>query len=89
MNISQLTLDGLPTRFESCTLDVTDDGWAVTVVGFYEAYGVAEKQGQTVPVSFDTADGRHAGMAKVTHVDHEAHTAERMVVRLEGVGHLD
>jgi hypothetical protein len=85
MNITQLTMDGLPTRFETCTLDRRDDGWTVTVVGFYEVYGVAEKQGQTVPVSFDTADGRHAGMAKVASVEREAHTEERMVVQLEGV----
>jgi hypothetical protein len=35
-------------------------------------------------VSFDTPSGRRAGVANVASVEHEDHTAERMVVRLEG-----
>jgi len=83
--ISQLTLDGIPTPFESCTLDLDGDAWVVSVVGMSAAYGVPNKRGQNVPVSFDTPTGRRAGMAKVASVEHEEHTEERMVVRLEGV----
>lgn len=86
--ITQLTLDGIPTPFESCTLEGDGDAWTVTVVGMYEAYGVPNKKGHVVPVSFDTADGRRAGMARVASVEHEEHTEERMIVRLEGADTL-
>jgi hypothetical protein len=82
--ISQLTLDGIPTPFERCVLELDDDSWSVTVVGMYEAYGVPNKKGHEVPVSFDTPSGRRAGVALVASVEHEDHTEERMIVRLEG-----
>ena len=71
--ISQLTLDGIPTPFESCTLELDGDSWVVTVVGMYEAYGVPNKRDQIVPVSFDTPGGRRAGMATVASVEPEEH----------------
>jgi hypothetical protein len=83
--VSHLTLDGIPTPFEECSLVVDGDSWSLEVVGFYEAYGVPDKQGTTIPVSFDTPTGRRGGVALVASVEHEEHTAERMVVRLEGV----
>ena len=89
--ITQLTLDGIPTPFESCTLEGDGDAWTVTVVGMYEAYGVPNKKGRVVPVSFDTdvpGSPRRAGMAKVASVEHEEHTQERMIVRLEGADTL-
>ena len=64
--ISQLTLDGIPTPFEQCTLEVDAASWAVVVVGMYEVYGVPNKKGHTVPVSFDLLTiGRRAGMATI------------------------
>ncbi len=86
--ITQLTLDGIPTQFETCTLDGDGDAWTVTVVGMYEVFGVANKKGGVVPVSFDTAAGRRAGMARVVSVEHEGHTTERMIVHLEGADTL-
>jgi hypothetical protein len=83
--ISQLTLDGIPTPFERCTLVLDDTSWALDVVGMYEAYGVPNKKGHTIPVSFDTPTGRRGGVARVVSVEHEDHTAERMIVHLEGV----
>ena len=82
--ISQLTLDGIPTPFEQCSLELDGESWTVVIVGLYEAYGVPNKIGQEVPVSFDTPTGRRAGRAIVVSVEHEEHTEERMVVRLEG-----
>lgn len=82
--ISQLTLDGIPTPFERCVLEADGESWSVTVVGMYEAYGVPNKKGHEVPVSFDTPTGRRAGVALIASVEHEDHTAERMIVRLEG-----
>jgi hypothetical protein len=89
IEISQLTLDGIPTPFERCTLDVEGVSWTLIVVGMYEAYGVPNKKGETIPVSFDTPSGRRAGMARIVSVEHEEHTAERMIVRLEGAHPLD
>jgi hypothetical protein len=83
--ITQLTIDGIPTPFEQCALHVEGDTWWVEVVGMYEAYGVPNKKGHDVPVSFDIAEGRHAGMARISSVEHEDHTEERMVVRLDGL----
>lgn len=83
--VSQLTLDGIPTPFEQCELVVDGASWTLDVVGIYEAYGVPNKKGRTIPVSFDTPDGRRGGVALVASVEHEEHTAERMIVRLEGV----
>ena len=82
--ITQLTLDGIPTPFERCVLEVDGESWSVVVVGMYEAYGVPNKIGQEVPVSFDTPSGRRAGVARIAGAEHENHTAERMIVRLEG-----
>ena len=83
--VSQLTLDGIPTPFEQCSLVVDGESWSLDVVGIYEAYGVPNKKGQTIPVSFDTATGRRGGVALIASVEHEDHTAERMIVHLEGV----
>ena len=83
--VAHLTLDGIPTPFEQCSLVVDGDSWSLDVVGFYEAYGVPNKKGRTIPVSFDTPTGRRGGVALVARVEHEDHTAERMVVHLEGV----
>ncbi|HEX4819179.1 MAG TPA: hypothetical protein VFV00_03150 [Acidimicrobiales bacterium] len=83
--VTHLTLDGIPTPFEQCSLDRDGDSWSLDVVGMYEAYGVPDKKGHTIPVSFDTPDGRHAGVALIKSVTHEDHSAERMIVHLEGV----
>jgi hypothetical protein len=83
--INQLTLDGIPVPFERCSLEVEGESWSLEVVGMYEAYGVPNKQGKTIPVSFDTPSGRRVGVALVARVEREEHTEERMVVRLEGV----
>ena len=83
--ISQLTLDGIPTPFERCSLEIDGDAWSLDVVGMYEAYGVPNKRGQTIPVSFDTPSGRRGGVALVASVEREEHSEERMVVHLEGV----
>jgi len=83
--VSHLTLDGIPTPFEQCSLVLDGDAWALEVVGMYEAYGVPNKKGHTIPVSFDTPDGRRGGVALVKTVTHEDHTAERVIVHLEGV----
>ena len=83
--ITQLTLDGIPTPFERCSLVVDGPSWALDVVGIYEAYGVPNKKGTTIPVSFDTPTGRRGGVALIASVEHEDNTAERVVVRLEGV----
>jgi hypothetical protein len=83
--ITQLTIDGIPTPFEECALHVDGDSWSVRVIGVYEAYGIPNKKGHDVPVAFDIATGRHAGMARISSVEHEDHTAERMVVTLDGL----
>lgn len=83
--VSHLTLDGIPTPFEQCALELDDDSWTLEVVGIYEAYGVPNKKGKTIPVSFDTPSGRHGGVALIASIEHEEHSAERMIVRLEGV----
>jgi len=83
--ITQVTIDGIPTPFESCVLQRDGEAWTVVVVGMYEAYGVPNKKGHTIPVSFDTPDGRHGGVALIKTATHEDHTAERMIVHLEGV----
>jgi hypothetical protein len=83
--VSHLTLDGIPTPFEQCSLVIDGDSWSLEVVGMYEAYGVPDKKGTTIPVSFDTPTGRRGGVALVASVEHEDHTAERMIVHLEGV----
>ena len=87
--VSHLTLDGIPTPFETCSLVVDGASWSLDVVGMYEAYGVPNKKGKTIPVSFDTPSGRKGGVALVASVEHEDHSAERMVVRLEGVRPLN
>jgi hypothetical protein len=89
IEVSQLTLDGIPTPFEHCTLETSGDSWIVNVVGMYEAYGVPNKKGETIAVSFDTPSGRRAGMARIASVEHQEHSAERMIVRLDGVPPLD
>jgi len=83
--ISHLTLDGIPTPFERCSLEVDGESWSLDVVGMYEAYGVPNKKGKTIPVSFDTPSGRRGGVALIASVEHEEHTEERFVVHLEGV----
>jgi len=83
--VSHLTLDGIPTPFEQCSLVLDGESWSLDVVGMYEAYGVPNKKGTTIPVSFDTPDGRRGGVALVASVQHEDHTAERVIVHLEGV----
>jgi hypothetical protein len=85
IGVTHLTLDGIPTPFEQCSLVRDGDSWSLDVVGIYEAYGVPNKKGHTIPVSFVTADGRHGGVALIKTVTHEDHTAERMIVHLEGV----
>ena len=83
--VTHLTLDGIPTPFEQCSLEIDDASWTLEVIGIYEAYGVPNKKGKTIPVSFDTPSGRRGGVALVASVEHEDHTAERVIVRLEGV----
>ena len=83
--VSQLTLDGIPTPFEQCSLVTDGESWSLEVVGIYEVYGVPNKKGTTIPVSFDTPTGRRGGVALVAGVEHEDHTAERVIVHLEGV----
>ena len=83
--VTHLILDGIPTPFEQCSLVRDGDAWSLDVVGIYEAYGVPNKKGHTIPVSFDIPDGRHGGLALIKTVTHEDHTAERVIVHLEGV----
>ena len=82
--VTHLTLDGIPTQFEQCSLVLDGESWTLEVVGMYEVYGIPNKQGHTIPVSFDTPDGRRGGVALVKTVTHEDHSAERIIVHLEG-----
>ena len=83
--VSHVTLDGIPTPCEQCSLVIDGESWSLEVVGMYEAYGVPNKQGTTIPVSFDTPTGRVGGVALIASVEHEQRSAERMIVHLEGV----